>query len=184
MNKYLIFILFFLYSFFHFAYIANSKEINGKARIIDGDSVEINNNKIRLLGIDAFEKKQKCYWKDGTKYNCGEKSTSTLHTIISEQPIRCVTKKKDHYKRWLATCYRGTLDINENMVLLGHALSFMSEKYKDVQKEAKKSNAGAWAGGFILPSKFRKLKRKGLRNIHIGNPLSSINQTKFGEKRR
>ena len=61
MNKYLIFILFFLYSFFHFAYIANSKEINGKARIIDGDSVEINNHMIRLIGIDAFEIKQECW---------------------------------------------------------------------------------------------------------------------------
>jgi len=59
----------------------------------------------------------------------------------------------------------------------------MSEKYKDVQKEAKKSNAGAWAGGFILPSKFRKLKRKGLRDIHTANPLSSVNQFKFGEKK-
>ena len=181
MNKYLIFL--FLY-FTLFQQNIFAKEIYGNPRIIDGDSIEINNEKIRFLGIDAFEKKQKCYRKDGAKYNCGEISTSTLHTIISEQPIRCVTKKKDHYKRWLATCYIGTLDINENMVLLGHALIFMSEKYKDAQKEAKKSNAGAWAGEFILPSKFRKLKRKGLRDIHIGNPLSSMNQTKFGEKRR
>jgi len=180
MNKYLIFL--FLYFIFS-QQIIFAKEIYGNARIIDGDSVEINNEEIRFLGIDAFEKKQKCYRKDGTKYNCGEISTSTLHTIISEQPIRCVTKKKDHYKRWLATCYIGTLNINENMVLLGHALSFMSTKYKDAQKEAKKSNAGAWAGGFILPSKFRKLKRKGLRDIHTANPLSSVNQFKFEEKK-
>jgi len=181
MNKYLIFL--FLY-FTLFQQNIFAKEIYGNPRIIDGDSIEINNEKIRFLGIDAFEKKQKCYRKDGTKYNCGEKSASILHTIISEQPIRCVTKKKDHYKRWLATCYIGTLDINENMVLLGHALNFMSEKYEDAQKEAEKSNAGAWAGGFMSPEKFRKLKRKELRDIHIGNPLSSINQTKFGEKRR
>ena len=55
MNKFLIFILFFLYSSFHFPYIANSKEFNGKARIIDGDSVEINNHMIRLIGIDALK---------------------------------------------------------------------------------------------------------------------------------
>ena len=93
MNKYLIFL--FLYFIFSQQNIF-AKEIYGNARIIDGDSVEINNEEIRFLGIDAFEKKQKCYRKDGTKYNCGEISTSTLHTIISEQPIRCVTKKKDH----------------------------------------------------------------------------------------
>jgi len=32
----------------------------GIPRIIDGDSLEINNNKIRLFGIDAPEKKQNC----------------------------------------------------------------------------------------------------------------------------
>ena len=87
MNRFLIFILFFLYSSFHFPYIANSKEFNGKARIIDGDSIEINNNKIRLLGIDAFEKKQECFKKDNTKYKCGEQSALILATIISNQPI-------------------------------------------------------------------------------------------------
>ena len=70
------------------------------------------------------------------------------------------------------------------MVLSGYALSFMSKKYKDAQKEAKKSNAGAWSGGFIHPSKWRKLEREGLRDIHIGNPLSSISQSKFEEKRK
>ena len=36
------------------------KEFYGKPRIIDGDSIEIKNEKIRFLGIDAFEKKQEC----------------------------------------------------------------------------------------------------------------------------
>ena len=157
MNKYLIFL--FLY-FIFFQQNISAKEIYGNARIIDGDSIEINNEKIRFLGIDAFEKKQKCYRKDGTKYNCGEISASILHTIISEQPVRCITKKKDHYKRWLATCYIGTLDINENMVLYGNAFSYMSEKYKVVENDAKKVGAGAWAGEFIFLWEWRKLKKK------------------------
>ena len=157
MNKYLIFL--FLY-FTLFQQNIFAKEIYGNPRIIDGDSLEINNEKIRFLGIDAFEKKQKCYRKDGTKYNCGEISASILHTIISEQPIRCVTKKKDHYKRWLATCYIGTLDINENMVLYGNAFSYMSKKYKTAENEAKKVSAGAWAGEFIFPWEWRKIRKK------------------------
>ena len=183
MNKSLIIFSIFFY-FFFFKQNILGKEIYGHPRIIDGDSIEINNEEIRFLGIDAFEKKQKCYRKNGTRYNCGKKSTSILYEIISNQPIRCITKKKDRYKRWLATCYIGALNINENMVLSGYALNFMSKKYKDAQKEAKKSSAGAWGGGFINPSKWRKLKREGLRDIHIGNPLSSISQSKFEEKRK
>ena len=85
---------------------------------------------------------------------------SNLSTIISGQTIRCKVKKKDRYKRWLATCYIGKLDINKNMVLYGNAFSYMSEKYKVVENDAKKVGAGAWAGEFIFPWEWRKLKKK------------------------
>ena len=159
MNKYLIFFSIFFY-FTLFQKNIFAKEIYGNPRIIDGDSLEIKNEKIRFLGIDAFEKKQECIRKDGTKYKCGEAAISNLLMIISGQPVRCVTKKKDHYKRWLATCYIGTLDINENMVLYGNAFSYMSKKYKTAENEAKKVSAGAWAGEFIFPWEWRKIKKK------------------------
>jgi endonuclease YncB( thermonuclease family) len=157
MNKYLIFIFLF---FVFFQENIFAKEINGKARIVDGDTVEINNNMIRLLGIDAFEIKQECFKKDNTKYKCGEQSALILATIISSQPVRCMAEKKDHYKRWLATCYIGKLDINENMVLYGYAFSYKSNKYKTTEKKAKKIRAGAWSGEFTYPWEWRKSKRK------------------------
>ena len=165
MNKYYIFFLFLILSLTFCSAKTQKldqlkKEFYGKVRIIDGDSIEIKNEKIRFLGIDAFEKKQECIRKDGTKYKCGEAAISNLLMIISGQPVRCVTKKKDHYKRWLATCYIGTLDINENMVLYGNAFSYMSKKYKTAENEAKKVNAGAWAGKFIFPWEWRKIKKK------------------------
>ena len=159
MNKYLILFSLFLY-FILFQQNIFAKEIYGNARIIDGDSIEINNKKIRFLGIDAFEKNQECFRKDGTKYKCGKSAISNLSMIISGQPVRCVTKKKDKYKRWLAICYIGKLDINENMVLYGNAFSYMSKKYKTAENEAKKIKAGSWNGEFIFPWEWRKLKRK------------------------
>ena len=103
MNKYSkIFFLFLYFVFFQqniFAKKIIEGELNislyGKVRIIDGDSIEIKNEEIRFLGIDAFEKKQKCSRKDGTKYKCGEEAILNLLTIISsDQPVRCVAKKK------------------------------------------------------------------------------------------
>ena len=159
MNKYLIiFSIFFYFTLFQKNIFA--KEIYGNPRIIDGDSLEIKNEKIRFLGIDAFEKNQECFRKDGTKYKCGKSAISNLSMIISGQPVRCVTKKKDKYKRWLAICYIGKLDINENMVLYGNAFSYMSKKYKTAENEAKKIKAGSWNGEFIFPWEWRKLKRK------------------------
>jgi len=38
--------------------ISGEKIISGKAQVIDGDTIKINDKKIRLFGIDAPEKKQ------------------------------------------------------------------------------------------------------------------------------
>ena len=154
MNKYLLIIFFLIF----FQSELKSKEIIGKPIIHDGDSIKINNEKIRFSDIDAFEKKQTCK-KNEIKYKCGEEAIKNLSTIISNQKIRCVTKKKDPYKRWLATCYIGKLNINENMVLFGNAFSYMSKKYKNTENDAKKVKAGAWSGEFIFPWEWRKLKK-------------------------
>ncbi len=45
---------------FFLAQTSNSTEIYGIPKIIDGDTVHINNKKIRLEGIDAPEIKQQC----------------------------------------------------------------------------------------------------------------------------
>ena len=36
-------------------------DITGKPRVVDGDTIHINQTKIRLHGIDAPETKQECY---------------------------------------------------------------------------------------------------------------------------
>jgi len=37
-----------------------SADVAGTARVADGDTVKINNTRIRLHGIDALERNQKC----------------------------------------------------------------------------------------------------------------------------
>ena len=54
----LISLTFFLSTFLY--NVSNAQEIIGIPKIIDGDTIHINNYKIRLEGIDAPEIKQKC----------------------------------------------------------------------------------------------------------------------------
>ena len=59
---------------------ALAQEISGVTKIIDGDTVHINNYKIRLEGIDAPEIKQKCekpFWLTLDKINCFQIDATT-----------------------------------------------------------------------------------------------------------
>ena len=52
-------------------------DISGTALIVDGDTVTISGNKIRLNGIDTPEKDQTCR-RAGVTWRCGYEATETL----------------------------------------------------------------------------------------------------------
>ena len=56
--------------------IANA-DISGTALIVDGDTITISGNKIRLSGIDTPEKNQTCR-RAGITWRCGYEATETL----------------------------------------------------------------------------------------------------------
>ena len=153
--KYLIFsIVFSLILFFNLAY---GETIKGNPIIIDGDTVNIGNNKIRLHGIDAPETKQKCT-KNNVEWNCGIQSTKFLKKLIGNEQIQCVTNGKDRYKRYIGICYKNNIDLNSQMVINGWAIAYRyySLDYIKEEEQAKLNKIGIWSGEFIEPYLFRK----------------------------
>ena len=69
--------------------------ISGIAKVIDGDTIKIKDNKIRLMGIDAPEKKQQCQhpWLSisfvtfSKNYPCGKISAQRLKKRIDDKLI-------------------------------------------------------------------------------------------------
>ena len=97
MKTTLLILLIILLSFSNFVF---AKTINGKPRIIDGDTIHIKNNKIRLHGIDAPEIKQTC--KIGNEeWYCGKQSTKELKKLINKQNVECVINDVDVYNSCL-----------------------------------------------------------------------------------
>ena len=98
-NNLIYYIIFFFISFsFSVSYSADtSRSISGEADIIDGDSIKIKGQSIRLVGIDAPEKKQLCkkpylslfIFTFSKSYRCGETSTNSLKKFINNQIILC-----------------------------------------------------------------------------------------------
>ena len=140
-----------------FSYESFGKTMQGKAKIIDGDTVHINNNKIRLHGIDAPEKNQTCT-KNNLIWNCGIESTKFLKQIIGDDIIKCKTNGKDKYNRFIGVCYKNKLDLNSKMVANGWAIAYRyySNDYIKEEEVAKNKKIGIWSGEFIEPYLFRK----------------------------
>ena len=120
-------ILIFRISFFLFFLIVsntiNAQTITGKARIIDGDTIHIGKNKIRLHGIDAPEYKQNCFI-DKKTWNCGIQSTLFLKKTIIGKTVNCFVTDIDRYNRYLANCYIGEVHINKYLVRNGWAIAY------------------------------------------------------------
>ena len=138
-------------------------DITGRASVIDGDTIEIRDQRIRLFGIDAPEGRQRCKL-NGKPWRCGKQSTFALAEFIGKAWVRCNERDRDRYKRIVAVCFLGNKNINAWMVRNGWALDYRRYSkgaYQTEQVQAKQDRLGIWQGEFELPWKWR---RRGRRN--------------------
>jgi endonuclease YncB( thermonuclease family) len=136
-----------------------ASEISGFAVITDGDTIKISNNRIRLHGIDAPERNQKCI-KNSKEYSCGTVATIALTKKINKNRVKClIQKNKDRYNRHIGVCFVKNENINKWMVRNGYAIAYRkySKDYISDEKHAKVNKFGLWSGIFLKPEKWRKL---------------------------
>ena len=139
------------------AYAASAAEITGIPRIVDGDTVEIGQVKVRLSGIDAPETDQICLDVKGEKWPCGVAARNELIKHSNGQPWECTTTGTDQYGRSLANCFLEGEDVSKWMVRSGWGLSFIrySHAYDTDEVAARDAHAGLWSGSFIAPWNWR-----------------------------
>ena len=132
-------------------------DLSGKPKIIDGDTLDVAGQRIRLFGVDAPESKQTCAL-NGTPWDCGKEATAVLTRLIDGKLITCQERDRDRYKRVVAVCYVDGLDINEAIVRQGWALSYRrySRVYVPAEDEARKAMVGMWRGKFVEPWDWRR----------------------------
>ena len=139
---------------------ALAENLAGIASIIDGDTVEIHGERIRLYGIDAPESRQNCK-RDGQPWRCGKDAAFALADKIASKPVECTSKgKPDRYGRTVAVCRLAGEDLNAWMVSQGWALAYRqySRDYVPQENEAKEAKRGVWASEFIPPWEWRRKK--------------------------
>jgi|TARA_E500000178_G_scaffold339177_1_gene380302 endonuclease YncB( thermonuclease family) len=143
-------------------YKNNSSTRNFK--VIDGDTISINNVSIRFSGIDAPEsyyrgKDQKCLIGDSV-INCGKLSKNFLIKLIGKKKVECkLEKKPDQYNRKLGECFVENKSLSRLMVKNGYAFDYPKYSKKKFAKEqvyAKENKLGLWSMKFQFPWDFRK----------------------------
>jgi len=138
--------------------------IEGKARAIDGDTVAID---FRLLGADAFERKQWCEMPSGCA-PCGKAAQDFAARFLARGPATLRLTGQSSYGRPIAIAEVAGQDLGEAMIRAGYAVprpqylthdSDRRARYEAAFADAKTAKAGALAGEWIDPADWRKGER-------------------------
>ena len=127
-------------------------------RVVDGDTIVLNGEKIRFSGIDTPELKQTCMNGD-EKVFCGKSAKMLLIKKIGNQIPECISEGKDVYKRTLAECFINGESLSVFLVRSGYAFDFVrysKKKYSEDQEYAKTNKLGLWSMKFEYPWDWRK----------------------------
>ena len=126
-------------------------------KIIDGDTIHLNGEKIRFSGIETPEIKQTCA-KNNEIIKCGILARELLIKIIANNKINCIREGKDQYKRTLAECFVNDLSLSSYLVKNGYAFAYRKYSKKFIADEdfAKSNKLGMWSMKFEYPWDWRK----------------------------
>ena len=126
-------------------------------RVVDGDTIVLNGEKIRFSGIDTPELKQTCL-KGDQKVSCGMTAKNLLVEKIGNATLECISEGKDAYKRTLAECFVNGQSLSKFLVRSGYAFAYRKYSTKFIKDEefAKANKLGMWAMTFQYPWDFRK----------------------------
>lgn len=128
------------------------EHLTGDFRVVDGDSLQNGDDRIRLVGIDAPELQQICTSQSGA-YRCGIEARDFLQGLIKGGRPDCYVEGLDKYNRLLAECFVDKTNLNSQLVSSGWAVSYGSYGWQEGLARSEKR--GLWQGEFDMPQEWR-----------------------------
>jgi endonuclease YncB( thermonuclease family) len=126
--------------------------MQGFVHVVDGDTLRMDGERIRIVGIDAPEKAQ--YYKRLLP----DDASISLELLVRNKILSCYPRGKDKYNRTLAKCHLPDgRDIGRYMVLYGYAVAYFTDDYEKEEVIAKAKRRGLWQNkDFVRPATFRR----------------------------
>lgn len=136
---------------------ASVDRLEGVGRVIDGDTLDVGAVRVRLYGVDAFERSQMCDAPQGP-WACGAAATRALKARAEGRRLVCRVMDTDRYGRKVSRCEQAGVDVARVLVSEGLALAYRrySRDYVDEELAAEARGAGAWKGSFDRPEQWRR----------------------------
>lgn len=152
-----------------------TRQLSGTATVNDGDTLTLNDERIRLRGIDAPELTQRCRL-DGANYACGREAQRALSTLVAGRTVACSGWERDRYGRLLARCSTGEQDLGQALVDAGWAVAYGD--YHLAEAGARMAGRGLWAGTFDRPRDWRASHgaAAGREHAWLGRALNWLRQ--------
>jgi endonuclease YncB( thermonuclease family) len=139
-------------------------DISGPPRIIDGRTLEVAGQRIRLFGIDVPDVDQVCQ-HGGRDYQCGRVARAALWDLVAGLDVSCApeTEVSKEDGSMAATCTAGGFSLNESMVHGGWALADRgaTDRYVATETDARDARRGLWKGEFEPPWEWRQAHARG-----------------------
>lgn len=135
--------------------------LEGKVRMIDGDTLRIGNERVRLHGIDAPERDQPCFDAEGQGWACGDWVTAQARAAFEGRAALCEKLHRDRYGRTVARCRVAGTDMGRHLVREGLAYAYRaySSDYVADERAAASARSGIHAFRTETPARYRLGRR-------------------------
>ena len=130
-----------------------------EAEVLTAETLRLDGETYRLVGIDAPEAGQRC-WLKSHLFDCAEVARAALIDLVTGGTVRCQEvappeASKDGLP--VALCRSDGYDLSEGMTYTGWALAdpATGSRYRAFEEGAREAARGLWRGRFIQPWAWR-----------------------------
>lgn len=124
--------------------------------VIDGDTIEIRGERVRLFAADAPEMGQPWWTADGEHRDAGQLARKALERLVEGRRLSVRVLREDQYRRSVAIVKVDGRDVARALVSQGWAFaSPESKRYRRAQTSAKRGKKGLWQGDLQMPWDYR-----------------------------
>jgi endonuclease YncB( thermonuclease family) len=137
--------------------LVTAKLLEGRATALSGSLIRIDGTTLRLAGIEAPEREQKCRRQGAKTWPCGQAAAEALAKSVRGKKTVCTLSGRDDVGTPLGQCTIDGRDLAGELVRAGHVFAApgLFARYGAQEGEARAAKAGVWKGDGERPGEWR-----------------------------